>query len=102
MTRMGLGLHDSIYCNFMTVGYTKFRPDEGFGHIRQHVCRRFDLFSMEELRKAIQKSSTTKDCVHFSLDEIYGIKAQMSTLFKPLEGNNKYFSFCLHIYSRVE
>lgn len=45
ITMMGLVLHDYIDWYFMTIGHTKFLPDEGFGHIR-HLGLIVDLFSM--------------------------------------------------------
>lgn len=34
MVRVAHGYHERIEWNFMEVGHTKFRPDEGFGAIR--------------------------------------------------------------------
>lgn len=52
-----MGFYDSIDWYFMTVGHKKFRPDEGFGHIRKIVGNRVDVSSMDELRDATRQSS---------------------------------------------
>lgn len=64
-TRVRLG-YDSIDWQFMTVGLTKFRPEEAFGQIRRDVSRWVDVFSLEELSTAINNSSVFNRCVQFS------------------------------------
>lgn len=77
MNRVGLGYHDSIDWYFMTVGHTKFWPDEGFGHIRRYVGRRVDVFSMDGLSTAIENSSSANACVQFPLQDIFDFKSKM-------------------------
>ena len=88
-----------ISCQF---GHTKFRPDEGFGHIRRYVGRRVDAFSMNELADAITASSKSNFCVQFSIDDIFDYKSRMGKIYKPLEGIKKYFAYRLHIVCTEE
>lgn len=44
MSTVGLIFKKSIEKHFMAAGSTKFRPDEGFGHIRKYVGRPVDAF----------------------------------------------------------
>lgn len=76
----------------MSVGRTKFRPDEGFGHIMQHVGARAGVLSVNELNDAIGKSAADNEAMWFPVDEVVGYKAGMGA-FKPPEGIQKH----LHI-----
>lgn len=51
--RVALRHHDEVVWNFMTVGHTKFRPDEGFGQIRCQIESQEMFFSLEELKISI-------------------------------------------------
>lgn len=97
MTRVGLGFHEYIDWNLMTVGHTKFRPDEGFGHIRKHVGRRVDVMSMTGMQRAIKESAVSSRCVSFPVDELFDYKGKMYKIFKHLQGIKKNFAFRLHI-----
>lgn len=45
-----------ICLEFYAVGHTKFRPDEGFGSIRQHIDSRVDMFSMCDMQAATKRA----------------------------------------------
>lgn len=78
---LGLGYHKTSIWSFMTVGHTKFHPDEGFGNIRQYVGRRVHVFCMDDLAVAIKDSSQHNRCVRFSIKDVFDYEAKLSTEF---------------------
>jgi len=101
MLRVGHGLHDEIVWHFMEVGHTKFRPDEGFGNIRQHVGIRSNVLSIGELVSAIEASAISARCVLFPVEHIRNWKA-VSDTFHFLAGLRKFFAYKIHIRAVVE
>lgn len=101
MLRVAHGYHDEIIWQFMAVGHTKFRPDEGFGLIRTYVDGRADVLSMEEMRVAIENSSSSNTCVIFPVEVVQDWKA-VSKTFKALYGIRKNFAYKIHIRAETK
>lgn len=96
MLRVAHGYHDEIIWQFMAVGHTKFRPDEGFGNIRRFVDGRVDIFSMKEMMEAIENSSFSNKCVLFPVQSVQDWK-EVSNTFNSLYGIRKFFAYKIHV-----
>lgn len=96
MLRVALGYHEEVVWQFMTVGHTKFRPDEGFGQIRCFVDGRADILCMEEMKEAIELSAFSNHCIHFPVEDVRNWK-EVSEIFNPLVGIRKTFAYKIHI-----
>lgn len=97
ISKLGLGYHDSIGWNFMTVGHTKCRPDEGFSNIFKHVSRRVEIFSIDQLCASINHSSTAKKICSVFSARFLRIQVRFVEKGKPLEDIKAYFAFKIHI-----
>jgi len=100
MLRVAHGYNDKIIWQFMAVGHTKFRPDEGFGNIRRFVDGRVDILSMKEMMKAIENSSLSNKCVLFPVQSVQDWK-EVSSTFNSLYGIRKFFAYKIHIRATV-
>lgn len=96
MLRVAHNMHDEIIWNFMEVGHTKFRPDEGFGCIRRHVENKCNILSMSEMVEAVKESAVSSQCVLFPVNEIRNWK-KCSEYFEFMAGLRKYFAYKIHI-----
>jgi len=92
MLRVALGYHENIIWQFMAVGHTKFRPDEGFGLIRTYVEGRANIMSMTEMKEAIEASASSNRCILFPVADVQDWK-HVNETFKPLFGIRKYFAY---------
>lgn len=86
---------------FMAVGHTKFRPDEGFGQIRRHIDGHSNILSILELKEAIIDSFVSDCCVMYPADELQDWN-EVSKVFKPLEVIRKHFAYKIHIKAVYE
>ena len=100
MLRVAHGHHDEILWHFMAVGHTKFRPDEGFGLIRQHVDGRANILCFDDMKRAIEHSSFSNECVLFPVSEVQDWK-KVSDYYRALPGIRKNFAYKIHIRSVV-
>lgn len=89
------------YGGTMEVGHTKFRPDEGFGHIRQHVGSHVDALNMFELKQQINDSSTSNTNMYMPVAEMNDQK-HISKAFKPFDGIKRHVACEIHIYAKQE
>lgn len=78
-----------------------FRPDEGFGSIRQHVDARTKLLSVQEMKVAIEASSESNRCVLFPVEDVRNWK-KVSETFTLLTDFRKYFAYKIHIKALQE
>lgn len=101
MLRVARGYHYEIVWQFMAVGHTTFRPDEGFGQIRRHIENHSNILSMHELEGSIDDSSVSNICVLFPTNEVR-YRKEVSKVFKPLDGIRKYFAYKMHIKAAYE
>lgn len=58
----------------MVVEHTKFRPDEGFRNIWQHVDRRSNVLSIPELSREVSSRSDSSLRFLFSVEAIQNWK----------------------------
>lgn len=98
MLRVALGFHEEIIRQFMAVGHTKFRPDEGFGKIRTRVDGRDIILSMKEMKAAIEASASTNRYVIFPVEDVQDWK-EVSNIFNSLYGIRKNFAYKIHVRS---
>ena len=70
MLRAAHGSHKEIIRNFMEVGHTQFRLDEGFGITRQHVDGCLDVLYIKDMVNEIKNSARSNSCHLFSVSEV--------------------------------
>ena len=74
----------------------KFRADERFRSVRQHVDDLFDIFSIQEMKNTISDSFRTNQCIIFPIENVRNWK-KLSETFTRLVGLRKYFDYKIHV-----
>ena len=94
--RVAHGFHHDILWYFMDVRHTKFRPDEYFGNIQQHVGVRSNVLSIGEMVSEIEKSAESSHCVLFPIGNIKNWKV-VTDSFQFLPVLRKFFAYKIRI-----
>ena len=101
MLRVAHGYHEEIIWNFMEVGHTKVRPDEGFRIIRQHVEGRSDVLCMNDMVNEIENSAQSNTCHMFPESEVQDWE-KAGDYFNFLPVLKKFFTYKIRIRGLIQ